>query len=453
MHLQVRVQSARLTSAKLGFLVLRDRLDVAQAVIAETPEAVSRKMIKWACGLPNETLVIVQGVVNKVATPISSAAITVKDAEIKIEQIHSMTKVIPTLEQKFSVQDATRSDAEVQASQSTAQPMPIIGLDTRLDNRVLDLRTPTNQAIFQVQAAVGALFREFLTQEDFVEIHTAKLQGGATESGATVFEVKYFNGKAFLAQSPQLGKQMAIAADFERVYEIGPVFRAENSNTARHMTEFIGLDLEMAFKEHYHEALELIAELFHHIFRELPKRYAKQIELVKRQYPVEEFLVPDKPVVVHWADGIKLLRENGIDWPDFEDLDTPTEKKLGALVREKYHTDFYVLDQFPSAVRPFYTMPNAADPRYSNSFDMFMRGQEVLSGAQRIHDADLLIKRMEDLGVPPESLKPYVDAFKLGAPPHAGGGIGLERVVEFYLGLGNIRLASMFPRDPKRLEP
>jgi len=277
-------------------------------------------MIKWAVGLPTETIVTVEGIVSKVAKPIESAAITVKDAEIKIQKIHSLGPVLPSAEQKFSVQDAARSEAEIEASQSTEQPMPTIGLDTRLDNRILDLRTITNQAIFRITHGVCKLFREFLDARDFLEIHSPKLQGAATESGSSVFKVQYFKGSAFLAQSPQLAKQMAIAADFERVYEIGPVFRAEDSNTPRHMTEFTGLDLEMSLKEHYHEALELMGELFTFIFRELPKRYRKEIDTVKRQYPTEEFAVSETPLRLHWKEGIDLIRGAGKEIDDLEDL-------------------------------------------------------------------------------------------------------------------------------------
>ncbi|KDN49617.1 aspartyl-tRNA synthetase [Tilletiaria anomala UBC 951] len=450
---QARLQLCRSTSAKLAFLVLRNRFDCVQAVLAETPDQVSRKMVKWTASLPVETLLNLEASISKTAKPIESSVISVKDAELKIHKIHSLGAVVPTADQKFSVQDATRSEAEIEASQSTEQPMPSIGLDTRLDNRVLDLRTTTNQAIFRLTHGVCRLFREFLDTKDFIEIHSPKLQGAATESGASVFKVSYFKGQAFLAQSPQLAKQMAIAADFGRVYEIGPVFRAEDSNTPRHMTEFTGLDLEMAFSEHYHEVLDLMAELFTFIFRELPKRYRKEIDTVKRQYPTPEFLVPAQPVRLNWKEGIKMLREAGSQIGELEDMDTETERLLGKLVREKYNTDFFMLDKFPLDIRPFYTMPDPTDSNYSNSYDFFMRGQEILSGAQRVHDPDLLAKRMEKAGIPVSAMQGYFDAFRLGAPPHAGGGIGLERVVMLYLGLRNIRLTSLFPRDPKRLEP
>lgn len=448
-----RIQTSRSTGAKLVFLTLRNGFDCVQAVLAQTPEKVSKQMVKWAAGLEAETIVQIQGVVSRVPKAIESATVTAKDAEVKITQIHAIRRLSTLEPLPFYVDDATRSEAEVQASQSTDRPMPNIGLDTRLDNRVLELRTTTNQAIFRIQHGVCKLFREFLDARDFVEIHTPKLQGAATESGASVFKVSYFKGEAFLAQSPQLAKQMAIAADFGRVYEIGPVFRAEDSNTPRHMTEFTGLDLEMTFNEHYHECLDLLAGLFTFIFQELPKRYKKEIDVVRKQFPVDDFMVPDKMPRLEFAEAVKILRDAGQIIGDYDDLSTEQERVLGKAVRDKYQSDFFMLDRFPLAIRPFYTMPDPTDENYSLSYDFFFRGQEILSGAQRVHDASLLESRMKQAGIQPKDMKAYVDAFRMGCPPHAGAGIGLERLVMFYLGLGNIRRSSMFPRDPKRLDP
>lgn len=448
-----RVQTSRSPSAKLVFLTLRQGFECVQSVLSQTPEKVSKQMVKWAAGLESETIVQIQGTISKVAKPIESATVTAKDAEVKINKVHAISRLAIDGQLPFYVDDATRSEAEIQASQSTDRPMPSIGMDTRLDNRVIDLRTTTNRAIFRIQHGVCKLFREYLDGHDFVEIHSPKLQGAATESGASVFKVSYFKGNAFLAQSPQFSKQMAIAADFGRVYEIGPVFRAEDSNTPRHMTEFTGLDLEMSFNEHYHEVLDILAGLFTFIFQQLPKRYAKEIEMVRKQFPVDDFLVPDKMPRLEFPEAVKLLRDAGQEIGDFDDLSTEQERILGKAVRDKYQSDFFMLDKFPLAIRPFYTMPDPQDKNYSLSYDFFFRGQEILSGAQRVHDAPLLEKRLNEAGVNPAEVKSYLDAFRFGCPPHAGAGIGLERVVMFYLGLGNIRRASLFPRDPKRLDP
>ncbi|AGO11735.1 AaceriADL039Cp [[Ashbya] aceris (nom. inval.)] len=447
--LRARVHTVRQQGATLAFLMLRQRASLIQALVKANAEGtVSKQMVKWVGSLNLESIVLVRGVVRKVEEPVKSA--TVQDFEIQITQLHTISETPQQL--PILIEDASRSEAEAEAA-----GLPVVNLDTRLDARVIDLRTVTNQAIFRIKAGVCGLFREFLQSRSFTEIQTPKLLASPSEGGANVFEVKYFKGNAYLAQSPQFYKQQLIAADFERVFEIAPVFRAENSNTHRHMTEFTGVDLEMAFEEHYHEVIEVMGEMFMFIFTELKKRFAREIAQVRKQYPVEEFKFPadGKMVILHYKEGIAMLREAGKDIGDFDDLSTENEKFLGKLVREKYDTDFYILDKFPAELRPFYTMLDPTDPRYSNSYDFFMRGEEIMSGAQRIHDPELLRERMKHHGLQPEDagFKDYCDAFSYGCPPHAGGGIGLERIVMFYLDLKNIRRATLFPRDPKRLRP
>ncbi|KAG8752373.1 aspartate--tRNA ligase dps1 [Serendipita sp. 396] len=279
-----------------------------------------------------------------------------------------------------------------------------------------------------------------------------------TESGASVFKVTYFDRPAFLAQSPQLAKQMIVSGDFDRMYEIGPVFRAENSWGPRHMTEFTGMDIEMAIDHHYHEVVTLLEDLLLFIFHGLNERFGGpggEIEWVRKQWPSEPFVVPEKAVRLRFSEGIQMLREAGREVEELEDLSTEDEKMLGRLVKERYNTDFFVLDKFPLKIRPFYTMPDPHDERYSNSYDFFMRGQEILSGAQRVHDAELLRHRMSlvDPPIDPSTMQDYVNAFEYGAPPHAGAGLGLDRIVQFFLNLPNIRLATPFPRDPGRIAP
>ncbi|RLV90082.1 Aspartate--tRNA ligase cytoplasmic [Spathaspora sp. JA1] len=449
---RARVHKSRQQGATMVFLTLRQQTELIQALVRTNKEtddkAISKRMVKWAGSINLESIVLIEGKVSKVDELIKSA--TIQDIEIQIEKIFTIQETPEQL--PLLLEDASRSEQEAEE-----KGLPIVNLDTRLDARVIDLRTPTNQAIFKIQSGVCQLFREFLSKKNFTEIHTPKIIGAASEGGSNVFEINYFKGSAYLAQSPQLYKQQLIAGDFERVYEVAPVFRAENSNTHRHMTEFMGLDLEMAFEEHYDEVLLVLEELFVFIFTELKTRFGKEIATVRKQFPVEDFKLPadGKMVKLHFKEGIAMLREAGKEVDDFEDLSTENEKLLGKLVREKYDTDFYILDKFPLAVRPFYTMPDSEDPRYSNSYDFFMRGEEILSGAQRIHDPELLKQRMQAHEVDPNvpGLKDYVDAFSYGCPPHAGGGIGLERVVMFFLDLKNIRRASLFPRDPKRLTP
>ncbi|RHZ59512.1 hypothetical protein Glove_363g9 [Diversispora epigaea] len=445
--IRARVQTSRAKSAKLAFFVFRQQDSTIQGVLTVDQTNISKNFIKFATNVPTESIVLVEGVVCKTKEEIKST--TVSDAEIQIKKLYVLSEVKGRL--PFSPEEASKNEEEF--SKEDAQ-FSRIALETRLNNRVVDLRTIANHGIFRIQSGISQLFREFLLSKSFIEIHTPKIIGAASEGGANVFSVKYFKGEAFLAQSPQLYKQMCICADFERVFEIAPVFRAEDSNTHRHMTEFVGLDLEMAFEEHYHEVLDVLDELFRFIFSGLKSRYASEIETVKRQYPSADFeFHSEKTLKLEYKDAVKLLRENGTEIGDFDDLSTENEKFLGKLIKGKYNTDFYILDKFPLAVRPFYTMPDPNNKQYSNSYDFFMRGQEILSGAQRIHDPEFLEERAKEHGIEIRTIQPYIDSFKRGAPPHAGGGIGLERVVMFYLNLDDIRRSSLFPRDPKRLEP
>lgn len=289
----------------------------------------------------------------------------------------------------FQLEDASRlvtdqaaeyhgDDEETKEGESK---LAVVRQDIRLNNRVIDLRVPTNQAIFRLQAGVCSLFREYLGGQGFIEIHSPKMIAGASEGGANVFTFKYFGNDACLAQSPQLYKQMALCADFDRVYEIGPVFRAEDSNTNRHLCEFTGLDMEMTIKEHYFEVLDMLANMLVFIFEGIENRYKAELECVKQQYPFEDFKCKTPVVKLHFKDGVKMLAEAGFTQGALDDLSTENEKTLGRLVKEKYDTDFYMLYGYPSAIRPFYTMLDPNDPNYTNSYDFFMRGEEITSGA------------------------------------------------------------------------
>jgi aspartyl-tRNA synthetase len=246
---------------------------------------------------------------------------------------------------------------------------------------------------------------------------------------------------------------MAVIGDLDRVFEIGPVFRAENSNTPRHLCEFTGLDIEMSFKEHYFEVLDVIGELFYYIFNGLNERFYNELNIIANQYPFEPLKFSKELIKLDFKQGVELLKDVGVHQDLYEDLDTENEKRLGQIIREKYNTDFYVLYRYPKSARPFYTMPDPEDDNFTNSYDAFIRGEEVLSGAQRIHVYDILYSKVVEKKINPETLKDYLNAFKLGAPAHGGCGIGLERVVKLFAGIKNIKKCVMFPRDPKRLTP
>ncbi|KAL1302476.1 hypothetical protein AAFC00_002867 [Neodothiora populina] len=449
---RARVHNIRKISAHLVFIELRQQTVTIQGVIHKN-DLISPHMVYWAEHLHLETVVRVRGALQEPKSKQGEIiGASIHNLEIAILELHAEGS--PTEPLPFSVGEAEVTKEESEASQHTRH---FVSDRARLSNRIIDLRTTTSQSIFRVQSVVSTLFREFLLKQDFIEIHTPKLQGGATESGASVFKVDYFGRPAFLAQSPQLAKQMSIAADFRKVFEVGAVFRAENSNTHRHMTEYTGLDLEMAIDEHYHEVLRTLDNLFKYIFKGVYERCRHEVDVVKRQFPHEDLVIADVTPVIPFKEAIAMLnesgwrKENGDLLPDDEDLGTRDEIHLGAVVKEKYNADYYVLDKFPTGARPFYAMEDPNDARYTNSFDIFLRGQEILSGGQRIHDATMLREKMERMKVDPSVMEEYMQGFEWAAPPHGGGGIGLERMLMLFLQLGDIRHATLYPRDPKSL--
>lgn len=449
--LRGRLHSIRVKGGSC-FLVLRqDSFHTVQATFfkAKDDPEMSQKMLKYLKSLTVESIIDIEG--SLVEANVKSCS--VKDVELSLSRIHAVSKADAML--PFLVEDASRSEAEVDASQDTDRPFPRLGQELRLDNRWMDLRAPANNAIMRIQSAICQLFRESLYSQGFCEIHTPKLIAGESESGAGVFKTDYFGSEACLAQSPQLYKQMAISSDVNRVFEVAPVFRAENSNTRRHLCEFTGLDLEMAINDHYMETLEVIHTMFKHIFTGLESRFDKELAVIREQYASEPVTFTYEPCVLHWPEGMAMIKEAGFDvGHGMGDLTGAMELALGKAVKEKYGTDFFMLDKYPSAIRPFYTMPDPDDPNFSNSYDIFIRGQEICSGAQRCHDPDLVLEILAQKGIEMgDGLKSYVESFRHGVSPHAGAGIGLERVVFLYLGLDNVRKASMFPRDPNRCTP
>ncbi|KAL5343348.1 aspartyl-tRNA synthetase [Aspergillus crustosus] len=454
-----RVDNARVQSAKLAFLMLRQQGLKVQAVIAAA-EPISRQMVKFTGGLNVNSIVQVTGIVKKPGVPVASA--TLNNHELHIRKVYVIAEAAEQL--PMQVKDAEKPPPETteEGYKVEDDKAPIVTLKTRLDHRVLDLQTATSQAITWISSGVSQLFAEYMIKSGSRWISTPKLVGAATEGGSGVFEVKYFKRTAYLAQSPQLYKQMCIAGDMENVFEIAPVFRAEESNTHRHLTEFTGLDFEKTFRGHYHEVLEFAEDLLVFILTELKERYKDQIAIIQESYPkAGDFKLPKdgKALRLNYMDGVALLKEAGVDVSEQErfenDFSTAMEKQLGQIIRDKYDTDFYVLDKFPMAVRPFYTKSCPQDSRFSNSYDFFMRGEEIMSGAQRINDVKELEASMVAKGVDPkhEGFEDYLNAFRQGCPPHAGGGLGLNRIVMFFLGLPNVRLATLFPRDPQRLRP
>ncbi|TDZ39146.1 Aspartate--tRNA ligase 1 [Colletotrichum trifolii] len=417
---RARIHTQRNVSKHLDFVLFRDQTDTVQGVLSN----VTPNMVKWVQKLHPESIVQVSGTLKKPVEEVKSAY----HHEVEVD-IYSMHLLNTAQAPPFS------------------NYLPPDSMNNRLNNRVLDLRHPANQALFRVRAMITRKFRETLDNDGFIEIQTPKLQPAATESGAEVFKLNYFGRRAFLAQSPQLAKQMAISADFGKVYEIGPVFRAENSNTHRHLTEYTGLDIEMKLHKNYYELINVVDQVLKNIFAAVQSM--PELKIVRERFPSEDLVWLDQTPIIPFPEGLQMLRDDGRDVED-EDLSTPDEIRLGQLVKEKYKTDYYILDKFPANARPFYTH-KAEDPFWTNSFDIFVRGQEVCTGGQRINDPKELRKNMAENGISEEEMSEYLRAFDLGAPPHGGAGLGLDRVVFLLLNLGDIRYGSLFYRDPKSL--
>ncbi|XP_010929419.1 aspartate--tRNA ligase 1, cytoplasmic [Elaeis guineensis] len=441
-------QAIRPVSKKMAFLVVRQYVSTVQCVLVVNKEWVSPQMVKFATGLSKESIVDVEGVVSIPKDPIKG---TTQQVEVQVRKLYCINRAMPNL--PINIEDAARSEMEFEKAEQTGEQLVRVGQDTRLNYRVLDLRTPANQATFRIQCHVEDIFRRFLLSEGFVGIHTPKLVPGSSEGGAAVFKLDYKGQPACLAQSPQLYKQMAICGGFGCVFEVGSVFRAEDSYTHRHLCEFVGLDVEMEIKEHYFEVCDVVDRLFVAMFDYLNETCKKELDSINRQYPFEPLKYLRNTLRLTFLEGVEMLKEAGTEVDPFGDLNTEAEKTLGRLVREKYDTDFYILHRYPLAVRPFYTMPCYDDPTYSNSFDVFIRGEEIISGAQRVHLPELLTKRAEACGIDVKTISTYIDSFRYGAPPHGGFGVGLERVVMLFCALNNIRKTSLFPRDPQRLVP
>ncbi|MBX9889847.1 MAG: aspartate--tRNA(Asn) ligase [Amoebophilaceae bacterium] len=434
---------------KVLFLILRDGIDTLQTILvknhtetATTPDSSSYLTLSK---VENESYIEVIGKLNGVKNPIR--ACSQQWIELEITQYTIISRSV--LDLPITLKEAALTEEEKNENPA----LPSIQFFKRLDNRVLDLRTNLSQAIFQLYDGLIFYTQKYLRKQGFLEIKTPKLIGGSSEGGADVFKVDYFGRTACLAQSPQLYKQMAIIGDFKRVFEIGPVFRAENSNSNRHLTEFIGIDFEMVIDKDYKEVIHLAYQLLSYLFDKLNRKYEREIAIVRSFFEVPSLVLSPELLTIEFKEAVSLLKKQGNLIGDFDDLTTENEKQLGAIIKATYNTDLYVVTQYPAKVRPFYTMGDAQDNRYTHSYDFMLRGEEILSGAQRIHDYKMLCQKVRDLGIDEQGMGHYLDGFKYGAPPHGGVGIGLERVLKYFLGLPNIRYCSLFPRDPKRLHP
>jgi len=315
-------------------------------------------------------------------------------------------------------------------------------IDVRLDVRVLDLCRDENRTVFRIQHVALAAIREFLSEQGFTEVHTPRIIASATEGGAALFPVDYFEQKAFLAQSPQLYKEQLVVA-FDRVFEIGSFFRAEESHTRRHLSEFVSIDIEQGFAT-ADDVMRVLEKMIHHMCKTVKKSCQRELKILKHKIEMPE--TPFKRFT--YDEIIEELKEEGTDIPWGEDIPTKAFRKLGRL-----HPYFYYITDWPTKSKPFYIKPRDDNSEISEAFDLMWRWIELASGGTRVHSKDLLVKRLKEQGLKPESFRYHLRAFDYGMPPHAGWAAGLERVMMMLTGKQNIREVVLFPRDRFRLTP
>jgi nondiscriminating aspartyl-tRNA synthetase len=413
------VQAVR-DQKRMQFLVIRDETGLAQVVLPKEEEP--SELNEAVSALTVESAVTITG------TAIADERVKLGGLEVRLEKLEVDSLAEPEL------------------------PIaPDSALDKRIDWRFLDLRRPARRLIFEVQTTAEHAMREYWRRESFIELHTPKFMGSASESGAELFKVEYFDGVAYLAQSPQFYKQMAMAAGFGRVFEVGPVFRANPSFTSRHDTEFTSVDVEIAWIDSYEDVMAFEEAWLAHVLARVKETHGESIEATFDT----EVVVPSVPFPrVTLEHAKELLREHGHEAPGPEDdLDPPSERALSAIVKEQHGHEFVFVTDYPTTVRPFYHMRHADRPNLTKSFDLLWRGIELTTGAQREHRYRQLLAQAEDKGVDVGPIEYYLNFFRFGAPPHGGFGFGLTRLLMQLLGQENVREVTFLYRGPHRLEP
>jgi len=348
------------------------------------------------------------------------------------------------------------SKIDILSKAETPLPLGVVDkvgadLDTRLNNRFMDLRKDEVKAAFRIKSVTLQGIRQFLSSQGFTEVSTPKIVAAGAEGGATLFQVKYFDRNAYLAQSPQLYKQNLMATGLDRIFEIAPAFRAEASDTIRHIAEFTSLDVELAFIESSDDVMEVAEGIVINSLRHV-REHAKP-ELKALGVEIGEPLTPFPRV--KYADAVEMVRSRGMKLEPGEDLGTEGEKLLGDVMMEEKKADLYFITEFPTALKrsTFYAKRRDDDPELTGYFDLDYRGQEIVSGGQREHRYDVLTEQMRENNLSLESFEFYLKAFRYGMPPHGGFGFGVERYVQKMLNLPNIREAVLYPRDRSRLTP
>lgn len=407
----------------IAFLKVRDRSGLFQVVLSK--DEMGAESFEDAVDIPRESVVVIEG--EKKNTDQTQLGFEITPVSIKVESMAE--KPLP-----LGVADDVNAE-----------------MGTRFDNRFLDLRKKEKRLVFEIRSLLLKGLRDFFAKEDFIEVNTPKIVAAGAEGGATLFEVDYYDEEAYLAQSPQLYKQMLMSAGFERVYEIGPAYRAEDFGTVRHTSEFLSLDFEISFIESSSDIMDMTSYMLNHALSFVKERGKEKLDDLG-----VEITVPEHPFTkVPYRECINILEDMGKEWDDEPDIGTEEEKMLGEYIKEEYDTDFFFITEFPTRVKKstFYAMRKEYDTSLTTYFDLEYKGQELVSGGQREHRYDILLEQMKEVGVDLDAFEAYLEAFKYGMPSHGGIGLGVDRLLQQMLDLGNVRESILFPRDPERLEP
>ncbi len=400
----------------IAFLILRDKKGTLQLTLLKKN---NQELFEQLVSLPRESVIATKGVCKE---------------NVKVRNGY---EILP-------------EEVEILSIADTPLPLGIVDkvdaeLDTRLDNRFIDLRKAEKRAFFSIRSTVIAAVHEYLKSQGFLEVHTPNIIASSSEGGTDVFKLQYFEKEAFLAQSPQLYKQMLMATGFDRVYEIAWYFRAEEHNTRRHLNESTAVDLEMAFITSEEDVMYILERLVHQMW--------KKASVCKDELDIlqKKVVVPKLPFKrITYDEAVTMLNKCGSEIKWGEDLGTEEEKLLGDIMKKQGH-EFYFITKYPLEAKPFYTMPEG--DKLSRGFDLECKGVELASGSQRIHTVDLLKKRLTACNLNPKDFESYLKAFQYGMPPHGGFGFGLERFFMELLDISNIRECILFPRDRVRLTP
>lgn len=409
---------------KLIFMDIRDRSGMIQTIIIpdEKEAYSSAKYVR------DEYIVEIEGLVKERPACSANEKIATGKVELEVKKIKVLAEVKGEL--PFSV-----SEDDIN-----------LNLTTLLDNRIISLRNEKRKAIFKIYAKVLEAYAEAMRRGGFLEIKTPKIVSSATEGGANFFKIKYFSRSAFLAQSPQFYKQAGVGI-FERVFEIGSVFRAEPHFTSRHVNEYIGLDAEMGFIESLGDVMDELAKTMQYIFSSVKESCSDELQKYGAQIP-EAKEIPRLKL----SEALKILDKEFGKKIEGIDIDPEGERLICEWAEKKYGSELVFLTHYPVSARPFYTMPSR-DGKFTESFDLLFRGTEIATGGQRIHSYNKLVSNIKKCKLNPEQFKDYLENFRYGMPPHGGWGLGSERIVQKLLGLKSVKEAVLFPRDVKRLTP